>query len=132
MGTSPVSFTLKSSGKYYVKYISTDDSHNDGFNESVLSVYRVEPFEVTISGEVPATANRGEKITLPAFLVDNSLASYDAVVFVNKPRGGQIDITESLTFTADQVGEYKVYYYVVYEVENSYLYKLIEYSIMVK
>ena len=132
VGTSPVSFTLKSSGKYFVKYVSTDDSYNTGYNENVLSVYRVEPFEVTLSGEVPATAKKGDKITLPAFSVDSSLAAYDAVVFVNKPRGGQIEITESLTFTADQVGEYKVYYYVVYEVENSYLYELIEYSIMVK
>jgi hypothetical protein len=132
VGTSSVSFTLKSSGKYFVKYVSEDDSYNPGFNESILSVYRVEPFEVTISGEVPATAKKGETIKLPSFLVDSSLASYDAVVFVNKPRGGQIDVTESLTFATDQVGEYKVYYYVVYEVENSYLYKLIEYSIMVK
>jgi len=132
VGTSSVSFTLKSSGKYFVKYVSEDDSYNPGFNESILSVYRVEPFEVTISGEVPATAKKGETIKLPSFLVDSSLASYDAVVFENKPRGGQIDVTESLTFATDQVGEYKVYYYVVYEVENSYLYKLIEYSIMVK
>jgi hypothetical protein len=132
VGTSSVSFTLKSSGTYFVKYVSEDDSYNPGFNESILSVYRVEPFEVTISGEVPATAKKGETIKLPSFLVDSSLASYDAVVFVNKPRGGQIDVTESLTFATDQVGEYKVYYYVVYEVENSYLYKLIEYSIMVK
>lgn len=132
VGTDSVSFTLRSSGKYTVKYVSEDDSFNPGFSENILSIYRTEPFEVTLSGEVPASAKKGDTIELPSFTVDSTLSSYDSVVYVMMPKGGKLDVTEGLSFKAEQTGEYRVYYYVVYEVENSYLYKLMEYSIEVK
>lgn len=131
IGTDSVSFTIKKSGKYTVKYVSKDDSYNSGALECVLSVYLVEPFEVSILGTVATTAKQGDTISLPKFSVDSKIEAYDAVVFVIKPKGGKIEVTESLLFVADQVGMYKVYYYVVYEVENSYLYNLIEYVIQV-
>lgn len=130
--TDSVSFTIKNSGKYFVKYVSEDDRYNMGVLESVLSVYVVEPFEVTLLGEVKANAKKGETVKLPNFSVDSKITSYEAVVFVMKPKGGMIDITDSLSFKAEQSGSYKVYYYVVFEVDNSYLYRLIEYVINVK
>ena len=132
VGTEAVSFTIRNSGKYSVKYVSEDDRYNKGILENVLSVYAVEPFEVSILGEVKATAKKGETIKLPNFSVESKITSYDAVVFVMKPKGGKLDVTETLSFKADQVGMYKVYYYVVYEVDNSYLYELIEFVINVK
>ena len=130
-GSDPVSFTIKNSGRYSVKYTSKDDSNNPARMENILCVYEVEALEVSILGEVAATASKGATIQLPAFAVDSKFASSDAVVFVMKPKGGKEDVTESMSFVADQKGVYKVYYYVVYEMENSYLYKLVEYVINV-
>lgn len=132
VGTENVNFTIKNSGKYFVKYVSEDDSRNPGVLESILSVYVVEPFELSILGEVVTTAKKGNIVKLPEFSVENKITSYDAVVFVMKPKGGMEDVTESMSFKAEQAGSYKVYYYVVFEVENSYLYELREFVINVK
>ena len=114
-----------------MKYVSKDDSYNTGALQCVLSVYFTEDFEVSILGTVSTTAKQGERVSLPNFSVDSKIQTYDAVVFVMKPKGGKIDVTESMSFVADQTGMYKVYYYVVYEMENSYLYKLMEFIINV-
>ena len=133
VGSDPVSFTIKNSGRYSVKYTSKDDSiyTMPAKVENILCVYAVESFEVSMLGEVATTAKKGETIQLPMFVVDSKITSYDAVVFVMKPKGGKEDVTESMSFVADQSGVYKVYYYVVYEIENSYLYHLAEYVINV-
>lgn len=131
VGSSPVSFTLKNSGRYSVKYTSKDDNNNPARKENILCVYAVDTLEVSILGEVVATASKGATIQLPTFSVDSKFVSFDAVVFVMKPKGGKEDLTESMSFVADQKGVYKVYYYVVYEMDNSYLYNLVEYVINV-
>lgn len=133
VGSNPVSFTIKNSGRYSVKYTSKDDAQytKPAKVENILCVYEVESFEVSILGEVAKTVSKGATIQLPAFAVDSKITSYDAVVFVMKPKGGKEDVTETMSFVADQTGVYKVYYYVVYEMENSYLYDLVEYVINV-
>ena len=65
-------------------------------------------------------------MTLPSYTVDSRITDYDAIVFVMCPKGGLLDVTDTLSFTAMQQGNYKIYYYVVFETENSYLYNLTE------
>ena len=53
-------------------------------------------------------------------------------MYVICPRGGLIDVSESMRFSTEQKGIYKVYYYAVRERENSYAYALNEYEITVE
>ena len=131
VGADNVSFTIKNSGRYSVRYTSKDQRNNSTKIENILCVYAVESFEVSILGDVPTTASKGETIKLPYFAVDSKIKSYDAVVFVMKPKGGMEIVTDSMSFTITQTGVYKVYYYVVFETENSYLYNMVEYEIHV-
>ena len=119
--------TLKSSGVYTVKYYAEDFMGNSTTSSPIrLYVYNETAFDVTLNGNVQTTAKKGDVITLPTYTVEDCILDYDAIVYVVAPKGGIIDVTDSLSFKAEQTGTYKVYYYVVYEVNNSYLYKLIE------
>ena len=131
VGSAPVNFTIKNSGRYSVKYTSKDERNNQARIENILCVYAIESFDISILGEVAATAKVGETIQLPSFAVSETITDYDAVVYVMKPKGGMDIVTDTLSFVVEQTGVYKVYYYVVYEMDNSYLYDLVEYVIHV-
>ncbi len=131
VGLDAFTVTLQKSGKYNVIYYAEDDSMQSTL-DNVLHVYDTEPFTVTLQGEIKTSAKFGEKVVLPTFTVDDRLSSFDAVVFVLCPKGGLLDVTDGLSFTADQTGVYKAYYYVVYEMDNSYSYQLQEFEIEVK
>lgn len=132
VGSEGIRLTLNNPGKYQVSYYSEDDRGNITPADYMLSVYDNEPFSVTLTGSVPTNAKLNQKVVLPSFVVDERILDYEAIVYVICPRGGNIDVTESLSFMATQSGMYKVYYYVIYEVNNSYSYNLSEYVIDVK
>ncbi len=133
IGTSEQYITLMSSGVYTVKYTAKDYKDNDTTASPIkLYVYDKTDFDVTLNGQVLSSAKKGDTITLPTFTVEDRIFSYDSIVYVVAPKGGLIDVTDSLSFKAEQTGTYKVYYYVVYETDNSYLYKLIERVISVE
>lgn len=131
VGLEEFRVSLKKSGSYSVVYYAEDRS-NLSILDRVLHVYDAEPYSVVLQGQVPTTAKYGDKISLPNYVVDSRLSSYDVVVYVLCPRGGMMDVTDSLSFTATQTGIYKVYYYVVYEMENSYSYDMQEFEIVVE
>lgn len=131
VGLNEFTVNLQKSGKYSVIYYAEDDSTQAAL-DNVLHVYDTQPFTMTIQGEIKNTAKFGEKVVLPSFTVDDRLSSFDAVLFVICPKGGLLDLTDSLSFVADQTGTYKVYYYVVYEIDNSYSYQMKEFEIVVK
>ena len=131
VGFGGTSIRIEKSGKYSVRYYSNDNRFNSTYLDYTLSVYSDVEFNVRLNGEMPERVGLGETVYLPPFGVDG-VDGYQAVVYVVLPKGGLIDVTETLSFQATQVGSYKVVYYVVYEVENSYLYDLVEYIVEVR
>ena len=126
VGTDDVLLTIGKSGKYSVRYTTGDDKGNVAYFDYIVSIYDNQPFSVTLSGEVPEEVSLNSEVTLPSYTVDSRITDYDAIVFVMCPKGGLLDVTDTLSFTAMQQGNYKIYYYVVFETENSYLYNLTE------
>lgn len=132
VGAQGVGVPLVKSGKYTVTYRTSDDRGNYSSADYALNVYDVSPLKIVLSGEVQTRANQGDTVSLPEYALSGKSGDVSAIVYVICPRGGLIDVSESMRFSAEQKGIYKVYYYAVRERENSYAYALNEYEITVE
>ena len=103
-------------GYYRISYTIKVGTKTETLPAYTVKVKDEVPPTITISGKVVNTVKVGGKITLPkATVADDDITNENLqlYVFVIEPIGRYIDVTETLTYTVNKAGKYKVVYYVV-------------------
>lgn len=104
-------------GTYTVEYVYSDFSGNSGKYSYVIKILDTEAPTIDFGTDLKTTYKVGEEILFNATVSDNvSTEGFKIRNFVLLPNG-QLIQTEN-TYTFEQAGEYKVYYYVIDEAGN--------------
>ena len=110
-----LSFVANAYGPYDIIYTVKSGNITDKNTYSYrIKVRDEEPPVITVSGDISATCNVGDTLTLPsATATDNKSKTLTLYVFVIEPSGKYVNVSSSLTYKVEKEGKYKVVYYVV-------------------
>lgn len=122
-----ISILVTGAASYTVTYSAEDSSGNRAAATHILKAYNKSKPTITLSGNVPATADRGNRVSLPAATaVDYRGESIAVMVYVIDPIGMMTRADNA--FTADQNGTYVVRYYCA---DEDFAYAILEFTISV-
>ncbi len=120
--------TLDEVGTYRISYMVKDAAGRRFTQTYMFSVVEYEPPVVTFSAQLPKSVKVGTTVTLPTVtVVDNASENSTVNVFLVKPNCSMYVWTEQ-SFTAEEVGTYKVRYFIY---DDSFNYVMEEFIIEV-
>ena len=110
--TTTFSYIVEEYGSYLTAYRIKDGYANStsyGYQNTVKDM--VEP-ELTLKGEKVTTASVGDTVNLlKATANDANDGECKVFIYLEKPDGTLLNVTESISFVANYAGTYTVYYY---------------------
>ncbi len=124
------SFTPTEIGSYRITYTFKDEKNNRSTYSYYFSVYDDVSPTLTLSSPMPKEAKVGEKVVLPAYVInDQDSSSVVANIYCIDADGEVNNITDSASFVASKRGIYTINYYLIDQNGNTGFYS---YEIVVK
>lgn len=119
----PTSLTLEKYGYYNVLYDATDSNGQTSQLRFILNVKDTIAPEITLAGEIPAEAYRGETVSLPEASVQDNYSQAQLYILVAAPDGSVSNLHGAYEFVPELSGTYTIVYYAADEDYNTAIIK---------
>ena len=106
-----MNITLSQYGVWRIVYTAEDALGNTASRSFNITVADREPPDITVNGEIGASFNRGDAITIPAAEVTDNLAGAgDVTIYIKTPDARYYKTVAGANYTFEEAGSYLIVY----------------------
>lgn len=106
-----MNITLSQYGVWRIVYTAEDSLGNTASRSFNVTVADREPPDITVNGEIGASFNRGDAITIPAAEVTDNLAGAgDVTIYIKTPDARYYKTVAGANYTFEEAGSYLIVY----------------------